>query len=546
MITTTQNVINEIISPVRDIHARVELYEGSTLIETCNCHDRLIKFTIERIGDESKFFGFGICQRLNVHFIDKEGTLNISTANTMRVAYRIGENELVYPYPTFHVSEVRRNENTNELSVTAYDLMYPDSAHLVSDLNLPKDDSYNVTDVIARSIKALGAKGLIIDDTVHETSGFFIELPNGANFTGNETVREALNDVAEATQTIYYIDNEDRLKFKRLNMVDEPVLTVSKDDYITLQTRTNKRLGKIYHTTELGDNIYVETTENGSSQFIRDNAFYTMISGSDIQVYLDIAIREIGGLTINQFECNWRGNFLLEIGDRISLVTKNNETVNAYIIDDVIEYAGYISENTRWAYNTNDAETEAAPTTLGEALNQTFARVDKVNQEIELLASKIENTDVSVLEKEVASLKVTTDSITQTVSKVESIASSNEGAIEMLSNKVTQAVTAEEVTILIEQEISDGINGIITETGYTFDNNGLTISKSGSEMETQITENGMTVFRNDMAMLTANSAGVDAVNLHATTYLIIGGTSRFEDFEDPELGLRTGCFWIGN
>ena len=59
-------------------------------------------------------------------------------------------------------------------------------------------------------------------------------------------------------------------------------------------------------------------------------------------------------------------------------------------------------------------------------------------------------------------------------------------------------------------------------------------------MNTQISENGMQVFKNDTAVLTANNIGVDAVNLHATTYLIIGNNSRFEDY-----GERTACFWVG-
>lgn len=50
----------------------------------------------------------------------------------------------------------------------------------------------------------------------------------------------------------------------------------------------------------------------------------------------------------------------------------------------------------------------------------------------------------------------------------------------------------------------------------------------------------MTVSKNGSVVLTANNIGVDAVNLHATTYLIIGQNSRFEDYNG-----RTGCFWIG-
>jgi len=49
------------------------------------------------------------------------------------------------------------------------------------------------------------------------------------------------------------------------------------------------------------------------------------------------------------------------------------------------------------------------------------------------------------------------------------------------------------------------------------------------------------VYQNSQEVLTANNKGVDAKNLHATTYLIVGTSSRFEDYGYD----RTGCFWIG-
>jgi hypothetical protein len=42
-------------------------------------------------------------------------------------------------------------------------------------------------------------------------------------------------------------------------------------------------------------------------------------------------------------------------------------------------------------------------------------------------------------------------------------------------------------------------------------------------------------------LLTANHNGVEAKDLHARTYLIVGGKSRFENYGSD----RTGCFWIG-
>jgi len=53
----------------------------------------------------------------------------------------------------------------------------------------------------------------------------------------------------------------------------------------------------------------------------------------------------------------------------------------------------------------------------------------------------------------------------------------------------------------------------------------------------------MKIIKDTDIVLTANNTGVDAKNLHATTYLIVGANSRFEDYDDNS---RTGCFWIGD
>jgi uncharacterized protein YehS (DUF1456 family) len=114
--------------------------------------------------------------------------------------------------------------------------------------------------------------------------------------------------------------------------------------------------------------------------------------------------------------------------------------------------------------------------------------------------------------------------------------------ISTLTEKVNAQITATDVQIEIQKELANGTDKVVTKTGFSFNEDGLNVSKSGSEMSTQITENGMTVSRNGEATLTANNVGVNAVNLHATTYLIIGTNCRFENYK----GNRTGCFFIGN
>jgi len=120
------------------------------------------------------------------------------------------------------------------------------------------------------------------------------------------------------------------------------------------------------------------------------------------------------------------------------------------------------------------------------------------------------------------------------------------GELSKLSRQASLAVTPEGVAIKINEALQKGTQKVATEKGYTFDDEGLTISDSESSLKTQISEDGMKVTATGdggqtVTMLTANSSGVDAQNLHATTYLIVGKNSRFEDYEEG----RTGCFWIG-
>lgn len=113
-----------------------------------------------------------------------------------------------------------------------------------------------------------------------------------------------------------------------------------------------------------------------------------------------------------------------------------------------------------------------------------------------------------------------------------------------LSKKVEMKLDADAVSIIVEKEISSGVNRVETKTGYVFDEEGLNISKSGEAISNLLTHEGMYVKKSGDDILVADKDGVQATDLHAKTYLIVGsgdGRSRFEDYGID----RTGCFWIG-
>jgi predicted nucleic acid-binding Zn-ribbon protein len=177
---------------------------------------------------------------------------------------------------------------------------------------------------------------------------------------------------------------------------------------------------------------------------------------------------------------------------------------------------------------------------LGEVLKQTYARVDKANKEITLTAG-----EAAANSEAIAALQINVDSISSSVKSVEGgLADSMEsinGSLNALTKEVATKVTPEALSVEIRKEMANGVSKVETATGFTFDENGLKVSKTGTEITTQISEDGMRVYRNEEEMLRANNEGVKATNLHANTYLIIGTNSRFEDYGDN----RTGCFWIG-
>lgn len=557
MITASDAVKQAITSPVRTIKAKVELYEGSTLVNTFTTSDRLMEFTIETTGDESKFFGFGVSRKLNVHLIDKDRELQTTTSQYFRVAFVVGE-ETVYPFPDFYITRTNRDENTNELSVTAYDCLYWTSKHQQEEIG-------EVTTPFTISAYAAKAMSTISDDCINyntvEFKGITAEEPcltdtyTVANYSGTETIRDVLDDVAEATQTIYFIHHDttgDNLVFYRISPSTSENLTIGKDVYFTLDSSDNRRLAKIVHSIGGADNISAATTQAGTTQVIRDNGFWSLLESSEIATKLDNAIAAVGGLTINQFDLEWRGNYLLEPADKIGLVNKEDEKVYSFLLNDTLTFNGSLSASTSWRYSEEDEELESAPSSLGEALNHANIRVDKIDREISLVVDQTEQAVVKVEQVEEEMTQVTTNinDIYVTVNGVIASASQTQETINSMgetiyeiSNAVETQMTPEQVQIAISTAIDANTpNEVTTITGYTFNQDGLTISKEGNELTTTITEDGLTIDRQDTTLLTVNHEGVNAKNLHATTYLIIGTTSRFEDYNG---GTRTGCFWLG-
>lgn len=512
----------EIRSPIRTITARILFYQDGATWDDIASNDRLQSIEIDRVG-ENKFFGFGISQKATVKVADREQGFT----DLKGVYFNAFFNDYK-SLPTFYADKVSRDEKTDVVTITAYDAINEASAHTVAELGLT---SYTIGEFAAACAECLG-----ITAQIPALAMFTADYVEGANFDGTETIREALNAIAEATQTIYYVNYENKLVFTQLDKEAEPQFTIDKSLYFTLDNKNAVTLNEIALVTELGNNISDKLDIEGVAQNIYNNPFFER-DEIDVAGTLSRLVEEYGGISINQFNCVWRGNYLLEPCDKISIVTKDDiNIITTYLINDTITYNGGFKQVSKWEYSENE-KPFTNPVTLGETLKQTYAKVDKANKQIDLVASESNANSAAI-----AALQINTDSINASVSTIEKQVNEANNTVAELTKKVSATVTEEQVNLAIESKLNDGVNSVETATGFTFNADGLTVSKSDSNISTTITEDGMRVAVSGDDVLTANNQGVKAIDLHAETYLLIGKNSRFEDYDNKR---RTGCFWIG-
>lgn len=154
--------------------------------------------------------------------------------------------------------------------------------------------------------------------------------------------------------------------------------------------------------------------------------------------------------------------------------------------------------------------------------------------------------NIQVIRESIGKLVVNEDAIRSSVSDLVGIVNSATGEILQTKEQISSInQTATEIELKVETIANNGVSKVRNTTG-TFNEAGLEIDRTDSPTKTQVTPDGMVVYKKESGsgqseVLSATSDGVDATNLHAKTYLIVGGRSRFENYGTD----RTGCFWIG-
>lgn len=262
------------------------------------------------------------------------------------------------------------------------------------------------------------------------------------------------------------------------------------------------------------DNIYAQDTEsieaNGLCEVKIEN---NQIMDSHREDFIDNLLAQIKGTTYSLYDLESFGIGYLNLGDIFTIQTEDGTEYKTMMLNDDLQVTQGMTEKSSLAM-PNETETDYnAASKTDRVINQTLLKVDKQDGKIEALVTRVENVE------------------------------GYDGRIQEVEKSVEQIVTAEYVETLVSQKIS-GIDGVKTTAGR-FDEHGLTISKSDSNTTTLIDDDGVDVSSNGEKVLVADSNGVNALNLTARQYFIVGKYSRFEDYDNGTDSRRTGCFFIG-
>lgn len=435
---------------VRKLTTKVQRYSISGGTSYGWLDTPVISWEVQRVAEDTKFFGQVVVHRLNLKM--RPAATDYSTDDRWRIRIYDANNSSNYttPFGYFYTTEVHTDENTGIKSITAYDRIKRYEEYTIADLNLtPPYTIQEFANAISQKTSSTNAVFTNIDSAL-----LALSYSEGANLDGSESLFDCLRWIAEVLNAICYVNGSNELVFRRLDKDTANAYTqITREDYITCKSGDSKRLGKIIYATELGDNVEAHTTAAGSTQVVQNNAF--LDNRTDRATLVQNAITNIGGLTIGTFEMSWRGNPALTIGDRLQIALKDGTNLTTYLLDETITFDGSLSSKMRFYWDQNKETDEFAnPSTIGDVINQTYARVDKVNKEINLVINDVQelsetvsgyDEEIGQLSQEVSSysssisqLQQTTSGLSQSVSTLETHDTTNTAAIGSLQTYIDQ------------------------------------------------------------------------------------------------------------
>lgn len=302
--------------------------------------------------------------------------------------------------------------------------------------------------------------------------------------------------------------------------------------------------------------VWPDATGEKNTYVISGNYLLTTVSTEQLVPVAQTLYEHLKNVTYTPCKVQIPAGMDIQAGHSVEIIDKNGKSFTTYVMTkiqsgqrDTLECTGSHRRDSTTAVNTERySAVSRQMLEIKKEVEGLAVTASRLDTQIRQTGEEIEGyqNDVHSLQTSVGELYVNADSVKVSVSDLEQIVNSATEEMQETKEQIASVLLqSDQLEVKIEKIANDGIGRVSNTTG-TFNEEGLQIDSTDSATKTLITPDGMTVLKKTYGneqtdVLTATSEGVDATNLHAKTYLIIGGRSRFENYESD----RTGCFWIG-
>ena len=471
-------------------------YEGSLLKTVMKCLD--IELDGELLGETSAIAGLAIAGKAF------SGVAEVTDKNAIK-SPRFGvkapwDTDYSYiEYGTYLIKETKKDEDGQTISIECYDLML--QSMIPYDIALDYTKGVTVRDFLDAICDRLGwKKGYT---TFHNCNVLIDE----EKYDKSDTFRDALDDIAEVAGGMIGFVND------ALTVI-YPTNTGEVIDEENLKSLTiGKKYGPInsivLSRSPQEDNIYRQDadsiTAHGMTEIRIEN---NQIMDTHREDFMDGVCNALMGLSFELYELESFGIGYLSFGDFFAIKTADGVEHKALMLCDDLKITQGVSEESKLEEPEITNTDYSTGSETDKTLRKTILRVDKQENRIEALVSRVDTM---------------------------------EGGLGEYVKKTEVTITPESVQIQIDDAIKAVDSYEVTSTGYRFDKDGLNIHKDGEEIHNTLNHEGMYVKRNETVILEADADGVNALNLTARQFLIIGENARLEDYGNG----RTACFYIG-
>ena len=485
------------------IVSMVPHYEGKLFSTVMRCLD--IQLDAEELSGASAIAGEAIAGLSVVG-----GTEAVDTSLIMFPTFGVkgmGDTEYSYKtYGTYIIKEQKFDDEAHTLNLECYDLML--QSMIPYDLLI--DYSAGVT--VKGLLDAICARlGWTAGYTTFTNSDVVIDEEK---FDSTYTFRDILDQIAQVAAGVIAF-RDDALCVLYPTSSGE-VIDASNLRNLTIGEKYGPVNSVVLARTPQEDNIYAQDadsiTANGLTEVKIEN---NQLMDSRREDFIEAILQRLNGLQFWLYELESFGIGYLDLCDIFTLETLEGDQYDTVMLSDSMQISQSLAENSSLeAPEVTETDYKAASTT-DKLLNKTILKVDKQAQEITAL-----------------------------VSKTEKVADDLNGLASMVTKMAEVMIDSDSVDIKISKAV-EGIDSVTTATGYTFDEDGLKISKDGESMENRLDNTGMFVSRDGEEILGASHNGVSALNLTSRQFLIVGDNSRFENYDNGTGSRRTACFYIG-